>query len=83
MPRKRISLRFIKPTRKYDLEEKIANLCKKAKKMSISRDVKICLIVVIPRETDVAAWPSLTEASDIVRDHLEKQLMKILRMKLV
>ena len=68
MPRKTIPTRLNEADRKHELDEQLAQLYKKTKKLSILCDVKVYIIAFTPGKTDVFAWPSLTDANDIVRD---------------
>lgn len=65
MPRKSIPMRLIEADRKHDLAENLTYLCKKAEKLSILCDVKVCIIAFTPGETEAFAWPSLTEAKTL------------------
>jgi len=60
MPRKTIPMTLIEADKKHEIDEQLAYLCKKAKKLSILCDVKVCIISFTPRETDAFVWPYLT-----------------------
>ncbi|PHT44655.1 hypothetical protein CQW23_13813 [Capsicum baccatum] len=63
--------RIVDPRKKKVLlDKRFASLCKKAKDLTILCDIEIGMFFFTPGDQNIFAWPSLTQATDRMKNYL-------------